>query len=656
MAATNYTPISLYYSTTAAAVPVNTNLVNGELAINITDGKLFYKDNSGTVQVLATKGAGTIGGSNTQVQYNNSGALAGSANLTFNGTTLTANTLNLTNALGTTYGGTGLTSFTANGVVYASSSSVLATGSALTFDGTNFGTTGNANLGSGSKSTDTQLNFASDLGTQRIYLDRGTRSLVFYDATTAIENYRIAGITGIQTWGVGGTEQMRLTSTGLGIGTSSPTEKLDIVGRMSIATSTSPNAQGQYGYNLLGGTYIWPKAGSLSDFILYRSDGNPGLQMTSSGNLGLGVTPSAWVDDKALQLPQGSVSSGYEYGISVAAGAYRSASNIWRYTQSIQPVSRFNQVNGTYQWFVAPSGTAGNAITFTQAMTLDASGNLGIGTSSPAQKLTVAVADAAQAAQFRGTTGYVRFRPYVDATNGAIIDATNAAESAYSTLTVIGSTLRLFGGSASGATIDASGNLLVGTASNPPISAGQSAQLVAYAASGNIVAASQAASATGFSYISQSVTAAGTGWYHFYGASGNGSTLTTSNIFIYGNGNIQNTNNSYGAISDIKLKENIVDATPKLADLMQVKVRNYNLKGDYEKHKQLGVVAQELEVVFPAMVDETNDTDAEGNDLGTTTKSVKYSVFVPMLIKAMQEQQALIQSLTNRIAKLENKL
>jgi len=66
-----------------------------------------------------------------------SGLLQDSANLLFNGTTLTANTLNLTNALGTTYGGTGLTSFTANGVVYASSSSVLATGSALTFDGTN---------------------------------------------------------------------------------------------------------------------------------------------------------------------------------------------------------------------------------------------------------------------------------------------------------------------------------------------------------------------------------------------------------------------------------------------------------------------------------------------------------------------------------------
>lgn len=57
MAASGYTPISLYYSTTAAAVPVNTNLVNGELGINIIDGKLYYKDNAGTVQLLASKAA-----------------------------------------------------------------------------------------------------------------------------------------------------------------------------------------------------------------------------------------------------------------------------------------------------------------------------------------------------------------------------------------------------------------------------------------------------------------------------------------------------------------------------------------------------------------------------------------------------------------------
>ena len=120
-----------------------------------------------------------------------------------------------------------------------------------------------------------------------------------------------------------------------------------------------------------------------------------------------------------------------------------------------------------------------------------------------------------------------------------------------------------------------------------------------------------------------------------------------SRLVIYSNGNVVNYNNSYGAISDVKLKENIVDASPKLDALMQVKVRNYNMIGNTTK--QLGVVAQELETVFPSMIDITPDRDAKNNDLGTTTKSVKYSVFVPMLIKAMQEQQAIIESLKARL-------
>jgi hypothetical protein len=116
---------------------------------------------------------------------------------------------------------------------------------------------------------------------------------------------------------------------------------------------------------------------------------------------------------------------------------------------------------------------------------------------------------------------------------------------------------------------------------------------------------------------------------------------------VRGDGNITNLNNSYGAISDVKLKENIVDASPKLAALMQVKVRSYNLKTNPDC-KHLGVIAQELETVFPAMIEESADRDKDNNDLGTTTKSVKYSVFVPMLIKAIQE-------LTARLAALENK-
>ena len=125
---------------------------------------------------------------------------------------------------------------------------------------------------------------------------------------------------------------------------------------------------------------------------------------------------------------------------------------------------------------------------------------------------------------------------------------------------------------------------------------------------------------------------------------------STEAFRVESSGNVKNANNSYGALSDVKLKENITDASPKLSDLMQVRVRNYNLIDD--DVKQLGVIAQELETIFPSMVDENEDRDSEGNFLGTTTKGVKYSVFVPVLIKAMQEQQTLIETQTATIQEL----
>jgi len=130
-----------------------------------------------------------------------------------------------------------------------------------------------------------------------------------------------------------------------------------------------------------------------------------------------------------------------------------------------------------------------------------------------------------------------------------------------------------------------------------------------------------------------------------------GFTDGTEQLRIDNSGSILNALGSYGAFSDLKLKENIVDATPKLEKLNKIRVVNYNLIG--HKEKLLGVVAQELEQIFPSMIDEVADRDDEGNDLGTTTKSVKYSVFVPMLIKAIQEQQALITQLQAEVDALK---
>ena len=117
----------------------------------------------------------------------------------------------------------------------------------------------------------------------------------------------------------------------------------------------------------------------------------------------------------------------------------------------------------------------------------------------------------------------------------------------------------------------------------------------------------------------------------------------TAKCVITDGGDLKNTNNSYGALSDERLKENIIDATPKLDDLMKVKIKTFNLKGD--EQKQIGVVAQELEEVFPGMVSSAKTPDSEDE---TLYKSVKYSVFVPMLIKAIQELKAEIELLKNK--------
>ena len=95
---------------------------SGQSGIAIPAGQRALVVYNGTdyVQVGAS-----AGGSNTQVQYNSSGALAGSANFTFNGTTATVNTLNLTNALGPTYGGTNQSSYTTGDTLYASASNTL---------------------------------------------------------------------------------------------------------------------------------------------------------------------------------------------------------------------------------------------------------------------------------------------------------------------------------------------------------------------------------------------------------------------------------------------------------------------------------------------------------------------------------------------------
>jgi hypothetical protein len=181
-------------------------------------------------------------------------------------------------------------------------------------------------------------------------------------------------------------------------------------------------------------------------------------------------------------------------------------------------------------------------------------------------------------------------------------------------------------------------------------------------------------------------------------------------FLVRGDGNVTNTNNSYGQISDLKLKQDVVDAGSNWDDIKGVRVRKFRFKNNPTGPLQIGVVAQELEAVSPGLIDESPDyeevkveteveksrpvmheveeivTDKEGVEsvvlksvpmldedgkpitetytetetrtervaLGTVTKSVKYSVLYMKAVGALQEAIARIESLEARLDALEN--
>jgi len=419
--------------------------------------KLYMVDHAGATSAVTFKAAGQTGvtvavGEKCFVYYNGtdyvkvaSSVADGVTTLSFGSTGLTPSTatsgaVTVAGTLATANGGTNLTSFTSGGVVYASSSSALATGSALVFDGTK--------LGIGTSSPPYKLS-VSDSGATGFEVGPGT---TYVAGRVLLQSYNRSGSAytafdysaSEHKFQVSGSDAMVLTSTGLGIGTSSPAQKLHVsVGRIAVSN----------GYNIGstdGNTGMFVGTNS----VLFQTNANTVATFDASGNLGLGVTPTAWGSGySVIQLKtNGSVWSNASVpATSIADNYYANASGADRYLANGY-ASQMLQQSGAFKWLTAGNNTGGTGvpITFTQAMTLDASGNLGIGTGSPSQ-----VGPYASTLDVRGTAVDNNY-------GGSIRLASNNGTGSNITLRSVINSFIIDSAGTERARIDSSGNLLIG--------------------------------------------------------------------------------------------------------------------------------------------------------------------------------------------------
>jgi hypothetical protein len=568
-------------------------IIAGESAVCAWNGVDFIKTGS-TIANAA--------GSNTQVQFNNSGVLGGSANLTWSGTALAV---------------TGTVAVTGDlGIGTASPAAKFQTNST---DGTIaiFRTTSGANNG-------------------RLNID------ISDSAATA--GFAVGGNSSFpaMTFANGGAERMRIDSSGnVGIGTSSPSSPLNVVSASSslaiaINGRSSDSLGAMYFYANDGTTQYSTITASATEFRLssvpaaavqtFHTNGSERMRLDASGNLGIGTT-----------APTAQLHSLTTSGTTTTLGRFEAA--VGSYTGTSLIAANTLGASSTYNLFSCITDSDGDAGGPVTEFLVRGDGNVGIGTASPSSVLNVKSGAPVFRLETTGTVSSTGTASY------AIRDSTGADVFSYgylglancfqfSTIPAAGFMRFLTGAQVEAMRIDSSGNVLVGQASG---NADARVSIDAGSTDSSPVIDFRKGSAT---------TTTAQVYARFFC---NGGAVATGSITA--NGVSAATFTGY---SDRRLKENIVDLPSQLSNIMALRPVEFDFKG-YENGEghQIGFIAQEVQEIYPDSVGEGADGMLTLSDMNKNDAR---------LIKAIQEmktimdaQASTITALTARITALENK-
>jgi hypothetical protein len=633
MAQTGYTPISIYYSSTATNVPTAGNLVAGELAINTADGKLFYKDSAGVVQVIGTKG-GVGSSTTTQVLYNSSGLVVGSANMTFNGTSLTlANDASISGlTVGKGYGS--LSQNTVFGVSALSSASL----------------TGNYNTAVGY-----QAGYSNTTGAHNSFIGRLAGYSNTADNGTAIGSLAMqSNTTGASNTAVGFVSLNNNTTGSNNVA----------VGRDSLAANTTASDNTAVGYQSLYSNATGTACTAVGSGALYS---NTASENSAFGRNALNANTSG---TNNTALGQSALAANTTGNYNAAGGRVAlfsnttGANNTAFGTESLR--NNTTASNNTAVGYQAGyANTTGTANTFLGQQSgynaTTANGNTLVGLQ----------------AGYSLTTG--SSNTFVGNYNTANGYAAGYFVTTGSKNTIIGN----YAGNQGGLDIRTSSNYIVLSDGdgNPRIVNDNNGRTILNGASPLNSSRLSIYETTGNSTVYlQNSNAAPYGMRITYSGAAPNSTdnwwlycddTSNSKFVIYSNGTAANRTGSYTSLSDIKIKQDVVDASSQWNDIKNVRVRKYRLKDEVAENPNfpsyIGVVAQEIEQTSPNLVEEVPDYEqvevaqedgsvqTERVKTGTTTKIVKYSILYMKAIKALQEAMERIEILEAKVQQLENK-
>jgi hypothetical protein len=493
-------------------------------------------------------------------------------------------------------------------------------------------------------------------------------------------------------------ENMRIDAVGnVGIGTTSPTEKLqvessalfqaifkgtDAGGGGGIRTYNSGGTAGvallTYGPSYAGGSigsvgtngsavvqtgdapmFVGTDAG-ISQPVYFGTNGLERMRLNNAGNVGINCAPSPWASSwRAIDITTGGGALFGSLAISgIANNAYLDSGANWRYKSDFGASQIYMASNGTIGFYNAPAGTAGNVISFTEKMTITSAGNVGINTISPAYKLHVAGDGYFTDQLICGTTivtgaGVTTQDTAIEVggqrlgNGNCYIDMHAAAGTDYET--------RIF--RAPGTNGDFS---LINTGTGLYKLITENAAPIAFFTSNTERARIDSSGNLlwGKTSLSNEVTtdgailyknASGGGSTAYFTNGGNGTAMAVSTqadataIQFFRSGSsvgsigLTTTSTTYYTSSDARLKENVADADGASSLIDAIQVRKFDWKANGE-HQRYGFIAQELLEVAPEAVSQPADPEE--------MMGVDYSKLVPMLVKELQ-------SLRARVAQLE---